>query len=48
MKILKTDVKPGLHIVGRTAEHACDDASNRILKLSSYRLKIFLMKYQNL
>ena len=41
-------VKPGLHMVGRIAEHACDDASKRILKLLTYRLKIFLVKYQNL
>ena len=40
--------KPGLDIVERIAEHACDDASKRILKLSTYRLKIFLVKYQNL
>ena len=41
-------LKPGLHIVGRIAERICDDASKRTLKLSTYRLKIFLMKYQNL
>ena len=41
-------LKPGLHIVVRIAEHACDDALKRILKLSTYRLKIFLVKYQNL
>ena len=40
-------VKPGLHIVVRIAEHACDDASKRILKLSTYRLKILPVKYQN-
>ena len=40
--------KPGLHIVGRIAEHAWDDASKSILKLSTYRLKIFLVKHQNL
>ena len=39
---------PGLPIVGRIAEHACDDASKSILKLSLYRLKIILVKYQNL
>ena len=38
----------GLHIVVRVAEHACDDASKRILKPSTHRLKIFLVKYQNL
>ena len=41
-------IKPGLHMVGRIAEHPCDDASKRILKLPTYRLKIFLVKYQNL
>ena len=45
---MENRLKPGLHIVGRIAEHACDDASKRILKLSTYRLKIFLAKYQNL
>ena len=55
-KLLRTEsetclqwcLKPGLHIVGRIAEHACDDASERILKLPTYRLNIFLVKYQNL
>ena len=28
-------VKPGFHIVVRIAEHACDDASKRILKFST-------------
>ena len=42
------DLKPGLHIVVKVAEHACDDASKRILKPSTDRLKIFLVKYQNL
>ena len=37
-------VKLGLYIVVRVAEHACDDASKRILKLSTYRLQIFLGK----
>ena len=39
--------KPGLH---RVAEHACDDASKRILKLAllSYRLQIFLVRDQYL
>ena len=40
--------KPGLHTAGRIAEHVCDDASKRILKLSKYRLKKFLVKYHNL
>ena len=41
-------LKPGLHIVVRIAEHACDDTSKRILKLSKYRLQIFLGKDQYL
>ena len=43
---LKYNLKPGLYIVVRVAEHACDDASKRILKLSTYRLQIFLMRDQ--
>ena len=39
---------PGLHIVVRIAEHACDDASKRILKPSTYRLQIFLVRDQYL
>ena len=35
-------LKPGLHIVVRATEHACDDASKRILKLSTSPLQIFL------
>ena len=41
-------VKPGLHIVVKAAEHACDDASKRILKLSIYSLQLFLVKHQYL
>ena len=37
------DFKPGLHIVVTVAEHACDDAPKRILKLSIYiHCKYFL------
>ena len=43
-----TSLKPGLHIVVRVAEHACDDPSNRILKPSTYRLQIFLVRDQYL
>ena len=32
-----------IYIVVRVAEHACDDASKRILKPSTYRLQIFLV-----
>ena len=47
---LDTSVKRGLHIVRDLAEHACGDASasKRISKVSTYRLKIFVVKYQNL
>ena len=38
--------KPGLHIVVRLAEHACDNVSKSILKPSTYRLQIFLVKDQ--
>ena len=38
----------GLHIVVRVAEHACDNALKRILKLSTYPLQIFLVKHQYL
>ena len=34
--ISKPGLKPGFHIVVRFAEHACDDASKRILKPSTY------------
>ena len=30
--LLRRHLKPGLHIVVRIAEHACDDTSKRILK----------------
>ena len=43
-----SSLKPGLHIVVRVAEHACDDASKRILKPSTYRLQIFLVRDQYL
>ena len=38
-------VKPGLHIVVTIAEHPSDDASKRILRLSTHNLQIFLVKY---
>ena len=36
-------LKPGLHIDVTIAEHACSHALKRILKLSTYRLQIFLV-----
>ena len=45
---MDSGIKPGLHIVIRVAEHACDDASKRILKTSTYRLQIFLVRNQYL
>ena len=41
-------LKLGLHIVVRVAEHACDDASKRVSKPSTYRLQIFLVRDQYL
>ena len=46
--IWRQGFKPGLHIVVRIAEHACDDASKTILKLSIYLLQVFLVKHQYL
>ena len=43
-KITSIGLKPGLHILVSVTEHACDDASKRILKPSTYRLQIFLVK----
>ena len=40
--------KPCLQIAVTIVEHVCDDASKRILKLSGYRLQIFLVKDQYL
>ena len=40
-------LKPGLHIVVMIADHACDVVSKRILKLSTHRLQILLVKYDN-
>ena len=41
-------VKPGLHVVVTIAQHPCDRVLKRVLKLSAYRLQIFLAKYENL
>ena len=41
-------VKPDLHIVVTIAQHACDRVLKKVLKLSTYRLPIFLVKYQYL
>ena len=41
-------VKPDLHIVVTIAQHACDRVLKRVLKLSTYRLQIFLVKYEYL
>ena len=42
--------KPGFHLdkVVTIAEHACDYVPKRALKLSAYRLQIFLVKYEYL
>ena len=39
-------LKPGLHIVVRIAEHACDEASNRVLKFSAHLIAKFLVRDQ--
>ena len=41
-------VKPGLHIVITIAQHACDRVLKRVLKLSGFRLQIFLVNYEYL
>ena len=41
-------IKPDLHIVVTIAQHVCDRVLKRVLKLSTYRLQIFLMKYEYL
>ena len=41
-------VKSGLHIVVAIAQHDCDRVLNSVLKLSAYRLQIFLVKYEYL
>ena len=39
-----TSLKPGLHIVITTGEHAYEYDPKRILKLSAYRLEVSLVK----
>ena len=41
---LQYNLKPCLNIVVTVAESACHDAPKRILRLSTYRLQIFLLK----
>ena len=41
-------IKSGLHIVLTIVPHACDRVLKRVLKLSAYRLQIFLVKYEYL
>ena len=41
-------VKPNLHIVVTIAQHACDRVRQRVLKLSTYQLQMFLVKYEYL
>ena len=43
-----TGLKPGLHFVVTIAEDASYDAPKRILRLSTHRLQIFLVKYEYL
>ena len=41
-------VKPGLHIIVSIAQDDCDRVLKRVSKLSTYRLQIFLVKYEYL
>ena len=41
-------VNPCLHVVTIIVQHACDRVLKRVLKLSTYRLQIFLVKYEYL
>ena len=43
-KLLSLRIKPGLHMVVTIAEHAYDNASKKILKLSTYRPQLSLLK----
>ena len=45
---MRTRLNPGLHMVLTFAEHACDHVLKRVLKLSTYRLQLFLVKYEHL
>ena len=40
-------VKPGFHIVLTIEQHACGPVLKWVLKLSTFRLRIFLVKYEN-
>ena len=39
-------VKPGLLVSVTIAQHDCHRVLNRVLNLSTYRLQIFLVKYE--
>ena len=39
-------VEPDLYIVATIAQHACKRVLKRVLKLSTDRLQIFLVKYE--
>ena len=39
-------VEPDLHIVVTIAQHACDRVLKGVLKLSTYQLEIYLVKYE--
>ena len=41
---VSSSFNPHLHIVVTIAEHVCDYVLKRVLKLSDYRLQIFLVK----
>ena len=46
--VFHSELNPGLHIVVIIAGNAADDDPERILKLSTHRLQIFLVKYEYL
>ena len=45
---VKSHLNPSLHRVVIIAEHSSDDAPKRILRLSTHRMQIFLVKYEYL
>ena len=41
-------IKPGLDIVVTITHNACDHVLKKVLKMSTYRLQMFLVKYEHL
>ena len=46
--IWRPDFKSGLHMVVTIAEHTCDHVLKSVKKLTTYRLKLFLVTYKHL